>query len=189
MIVLVDLDGVVADWGYGYNRQLSFFGLESFGPYESRQGWDLTAGMTEEQRRIHANLMRVPGFYRDLPPIEGAIDAIWKLIAEGHTPFFVSTPYRSHETCASEKLAWVGEHFGQTMQSRTILTEDKTVVMGDVLVDDKPLIRGSNPTPTWRHLCFGNYGYSSSTLSQRVETWYDALTEITLLAWEKELTA
>lgn len=173
MIVLVDLDGVVADWGTSYDYWLEHYGLSEFGPYRSRSTWDLTAGMTRSQKRTHDLIMDMTGFYRDLPVIENAQAAMDELRAI-HDVFFVSTPYRSNPGCASEKMEWVKRHFGQTMQSRTILTEDKTMVQGDILIDDKPVITGLLP-PRWEHLCFGEYGYSHLTESVRVNNWADAL--------------
>lgn len=189
MIVLVDLDGVVADWGWGYNEWLGHYELAEFGPYESRPTWNLTEGMDEIQKKRHANLMNQVGFYASLPVVEHAREGIAALREEGHTVYFVSTPYLSNPTCASEKLDWVRRHFGSTMQKNTILTTDKTLVMGEILIDDKPLITGRNLFPSWKHLCFGMYGYSGSTESHRVLNWTEALEVVTIESWERELTA
>lgn len=184
MRVLVDLDGVVADWGFGYNR----YRVDPMPRYEERATWDLNAGLSAGLRSHTKMIMEHPGFYRDLPVIEGAKEAISSLRAWGHDVRFVSTPYATNESCASDKFAWVEEHFGQSMRLMTTLTFDKTLVRGDVLIDDKPLIGGTEP-PEWKHLCFGDYGYSNTTESQRVKNWEEALEAITLLAWEKELTS
>lgn len=189
MRTLVDLDGVVADWGAGYDQALQAYGLEEFGPYSTRLTWDLTLGMNAAQKQTHNLIMNMVGFYRELPLITHAAEGIRSLIDEGHSVFFVSTPYHSNPTCASEKYEWVERHFGQTMRRRTILTDDKTLVIGDVLIDDKPMITGNNLSPTWKHLCFGEYGYSNTTSSARVRNWTEATEAMTMESWERELTA
>jgi hypothetical protein len=42
------------------------------------------------------------------------------------------------------------EHLGSEFTKRVILTRDKTLVRGDVLIDKKPTIGGIS-TPQWRH--------------------------------------
>lgn len=190
MRTLVDLDGVAADWGFGYNRFAETMNLYAHGGvrYEERPGWDLKAGLTKTGRELNDRIMALQGFYAELPLIEGAQSAIETLRNSGFDVWFVTTPFLSNPHCASEKLSWVEKHFGSSMKARTILTMDKTLIRGDVLIDDKPVIKGDD-FPAWTHLCFGDYGYSNTTASQRVKNWDEALTEVTLLAWQKELTA
>jgi 5'-nucleotidase len=47
----------------------------------------------------------------------------------------------------------VEEHLGSDFTKRIILTRDKSLVRGDVLVDDKPEIRGL-ATPNWQHILY-----------------------------------
>ena len=189
MRTLVDLDGVAAGWGHGYDTLAEQFGLLAEGGmlYHERTTWDLRQGLTERGLDITRQIMEYDGFYRNLPVIDGAQDAIERLQRTGHDVWFVSTPYLSNPSCANDKLAWVEEHFGPRLMAKTILTMDKTVVIGDVLIDDRPEISGVQ-APTWKHLCFGEYGYSATTQSERVKTWYDVETTIMLLQWERDLT-
>lgn len=190
MRVLIDLDGVVADWGLGYDRWARWYLLHLYGgiPYRERTTWDLCLNLTPEGVEINKRIMELPGFYRNLQPIPGAVAAVQTLIRAGHDVWFVSTPHPHNPTCASDKYAWVEEHFGFEMKRKTILTDDKTMIRGDVLIDDRPLIEGVD-TPTWRHLCFGEYGYSESTTSARVRNWAKAATVVMLLQLEMELMA
>lgn len=190
MRVLVDMDEVVAGWGLGYDRYAEEFGLAAEGgqPYGTLSTWNLKGKLTEAGIKIHDRIMELEGFYRDLPVIEGAQDAIANLMRSGHSVHFVSTPYLSNPTCASDKLAWVEEHFGKEMMRRTILATDKTLVNGDVLIDDRPEILGE-AIPTWKHLCFGTYGYCETTASERVKDWWEALNAVALFQWERDLTA
>lgn len=188
MRVLVDLDGVVADWGAGYDYLADNLGLHAHGgvPYSQRPTWDLNAGLTDEGRAINETIMNWCGFYQDLPLIPGALPAIKALEAVGHDIWFVSTPFLTHETCASEKMQWVQEHMPVSLHKKVILTMDKTLIRGDVLIDDKPEVTGID-RPQWKHLCFGEYGYSNLTQSDRVRDWYEVENAVTLLQWEREL--
>ena len=56
--------------------------------------------------------------------------------------------------CAAEKYAWVERHLGAEWKGRILITSDKTLVRGDVLIDDKPLITGAEASPAWAHLLF-----------------------------------
>lgn len=50
-----------------------------------------------------------------------------------------------------------------------IMTHDKTLVQGLVLVDDKPVITGAL-TPTWRHIIF-DASYNHGFAGPRVHGW------------------
>lgn len=43
---------------------------------------------------------------------------------------------------SSPQYRWVENHLGPQFVERIILTRDKTVVLGDLLIDDKDTIRG-----------------------------------------------
>jgi 5'-nucleotidase len=96
------------------------------------------------------------GFYRNLPPVPGAIKAVTDLLAEGFGVYICTSPLEQYQHCVLEKYEWVEEHLGSEFTTRVILTRDKTLVRGDVLIDDKPTIGGIS-TPQWscrsgRHL-------------------------------------
>ena len=44
--------------------------------------------------------------------------------------------------CVFFQYAWVEKHLGHEFLEQIILTRDKTVVSGDILIDDKPDILG-----------------------------------------------
>lgn len=52
------------------------------------------------------------------------------------------------------KFQWVEEYFGRSWIDKLILTRDKTVVYGNLLIDDKPKISGALNSPTWDHVLF-----------------------------------
>lgn len=43
------------------------------------------------------------------------------------------------------QYAWVEKHLGRDFLEQVILTRDKTLITGDILIDDKPDILGEPP--------------------------------------------
>lgn len=172
MRFLVDADAVIAHWGPEYDRCLDRVGEAAAGiPRTANQEqWDLKAGRTPEECAIIESIMQEPGFYSRLEPIEGARQALKAAVNAGHDVRIVSAPYISNPTCASDKFDWVTRHYGKHWASRLILTNDKTVVHGDFLIDDKAKITGSME-PTWEHIVFGDYAYNQDTDNWRIHVW------------------
>ena len=61
-----------------------------------------------------------------------------------------TAPVNEYRYCVGEKIAWVEKHLGADWAKRVILTKDKTLVRGDILIDDKSHITGSLK-PMWTH--------------------------------------
>lgn len=181
--ILIDQDAVIADWGAGFDRPLERYGDDAAGiPRSAEQPvWDLNQDRTPREREIIAEVMTEPGFYGQLDPIPGAHDALHWLVDSGHDVRIVSSPYITNPTCASDKMNWIVEHYGTEWADRLILTTDKTVVRGDVLIDDKPTITGS-AHPEWRHIIFGHYAYNKAVARPRLTHWDRK--EVALTIWE-----
>lgn len=76
-----------------------------------------------------------PGFWLELPPLDGAIDAIKILAASGYNVFILSSPWYS-QYCAWEKTLWVEKHLKFLGPNRLILTRNKYLIDADYFVDD-----------------------------------------------------
>lgn len=172
MRLLVDMDAVIAHWGAEYDRCLDRAGSAGANIPRSvdQQDWDLKKGLGPRQAKVVDRIMQEPGFYTRLEPIDGAKEALKAAVKDGHDVRIVSSPYISNPTCASDKLDWIARHYGSHWASRLILTNDKTVVHGDFLIDDKPVIKGSM-TPTWRRVIFGDYPYNRHVSGLRITRW------------------
>ena len=91
-------------------------------------------------------------FFRDLPPMAGAIDALRAMRASGRYRCILCTsPILTSRHCAQDKYDWVREHLGEEWLTDMVLTADKTSVRGDVLIDDKPVITGG-ANPVWEQV-------------------------------------
>lgn len=112
--ILVDMDGVIADWGLAYDESLDRLGEEAtkIPRHRNQNTFDLHAGRTEHERILIDSVMIEPGFYSRLQPIQGAKSALKQMLKTGHDVRIVTSPWVSNPTCASDKLNWIVKHYG-----------------------------------------------------------------------------
>ena len=110
MRVMIDMDGVLCDLAAAYERA----------------------------RRDHPNVaypQSIPGIFEALDPIDGAIAAVNRL-RNPHDVWVLSAPSVRNPHCYTEKRLWIEAKFDLDFAYRLILTHDKSLVVGDVLIDD-----------------------------------------------------
>ena len=110
-IVLIDMDGVICDF-------------------------DKRAKELEAQGVKGHSLFKHPSAYKDLEPIEGAIDA-WNALQDKYETYILSTPPWSNPDAWAEKRMWVQQHLGDSAKKKLILCHNKGLVIGDFLIDDR----------------------------------------------------
>ncbi len=109
-------------------------------------------------------------FFLDLDPIPGSKEAIGEMLNNPNLSVWIcSSPKKTSDFCHSEKFLWLRKHFGQKFAERLILTRDKTLVFGDYLIDDKPIICGEKE-PSWEHVIFDR-PYNRDTQEKKRLTW------------------
>ena len=86
-------------------------------------------GKTEEEKMA-------PGFFTNLEPIDGAIEAFKKL-SDYYDVYFLSTAPWSNINAPSEKRVWVEKHLGEYAFKKLILSHNKGLLKGDYLIDDR----------------------------------------------------
>lgn len=64
-----------------------------------------------------------------------------------------------------------------------MFTADKTVIDADVLIDGRPVIRGTEPRPSWRQLLFGAEHYNAAVPGMRAADWDAALRLLRSVRW------
>jgi 5'-nucleotidase len=181
--LLVDMDGVICDWYGGVLRK--YQELYPRRPIVSPENLR-TFGVEDHYPAAHrADLMaasRMDGLYAGLDPLPGAIEALKDMeqnCSDFLEPFLCSAPDVDYSSlgCHSEKAGWVEKHLGPWWTRRLVLTKDKTLVRGNVLIDDKPNITGVM-TPVWQHLLF-DQPYNRSETGPRF-SWpeWDMLKEL-----------
>lgn len=75
------------------------------------------------------------GFFLDLEPIVGSIETI-KWLKEHFNVYFLTRPSIYNLNCYSEKAYWIKKHFGFEWLNYLIISCDKTLLIGDYLIDD-----------------------------------------------------
>lgn len=171
-LVLLDLDGVIVDLWAEMWRQVSRFadedGFEAEIPAELLT-WHIKIEHEATDRAVQ-RAFRFPGLFAAPEPIPGAVEAVRRLRREADV-YFCSSPFIGNPTCASDKLDWVRRHLGSWAPSRTVLTMHKHLVLGDVLVDDRPELHPTEGVePAWRQLLF-TQPYNRGFDMPRLDGW------------------
>lgn len=107
--ILIDMDGVVVD----FDR------------------YCIDTDLTPDE------VKRWAGAYREMEPMPGAIDGVRALIAAGHDVWLATKPPTGQPRAYADKVAWVMDNLPE-LTRKIILTADKGMLRGDVLIDDQP---------------------------------------------------
>ena len=75
------------------------------------------------------------GFFRDLEPINSAL-FMFKRLSDNFDVWILTAPSVQNPMCYTEKREWVGKHLGFEAAKRLILSPDKSLLIGDYLIDD-----------------------------------------------------
>ncbi len=170
MRILVDMDGVLADFEQGFfDRWQAMFPHLPAIPTTQRRHPLVQDEYPPDLREQVLSVFRQPGFFRTLPPIPGGREALEAMQAMGVDVWLCTTPLVDYRHCVVEKYAWVEAHLGARWIRRMILTQDKTLVRANLLIDDRPNINGA-ATPTWEHVIF-DQPYNRHLRDKRRITW------------------
>ncbi len=132
-IVYVDMDNVLVDFPWGIDQ------------------------LSEETKKKYGDeLDEIPGFFSDLPPIDGAIDAFYKL-REHYDTYILSTAPWNNPSAWTDKLLWVKKHLPDKGYKRLILSHNKNLNHGDYLIDDRTA-NGAGEFPG-EHIQLGSESY------------------------------
>lgn len=146
-VVLVDMDGCLVDWDRGF--------LDAWAgrtPVD-RSHYEMEKCVPAERYTEAVDIFCSKGFFQGLPAMAGGLDALRAMLARGFDVLICTSPVAGSRYCAQEKWEWVRENLGEDWLQQLVLTMDKTSVRGDVLIDDKPKISGSQQ-PTWTQVLF-----------------------------------
>lgn len=160
VILLIDLDGVCADW-YGrlHSELIKIFPNDTIPTINELTGYFWEDSFNEKYHDAITKIVESEGFYNSLEPYLEALTVlkdIQETCQDWIEPFICTKPSVGYENfmCHSEKIQWVERHMGMFWAKRTILAPDKTIIHGDYLIDDHPDIQGVNPTPNWQQFLF-----------------------------------
>ncbi len=171
MRLLYDLDGTLAHFDKEYDRHLEerFAHLTGIPRSADQISFNLWLDRTPEEAEAIRNIMDHEGFYRNLLPMEGAVEAVKEAASLGHEVFFVSAPWPSNPSCAQDKFDWVADQFGEDWRKNLILASDKTIISGDILWDDKDPIE-KKERADWVQV-FYSQPYNLNAKGLRINSW------------------
>ena len=178
MLILVDQDGVLADFEHRlsqtWQQATPTHEHPGVAPHERRH-FCAKDDYPERLRDAVQRIYTAPGFFRNLPPIDGALDALQAMLARGHDVRICTSPLTLYQNCVGEKYEWVDRHLGAEWVARMVVTKDKTLVHGDILIDDKPHVTGAR-TPTWQHVVYDQpYNQQAPGLRLHWGNWQEIL--------------
>ena len=155
-VVLIDMDNTIVDWDLEFGKRwIARRPDDTLDLIKQRKHFELEQNFPADTKPMAIEIMSEPGFYAALEPQPGAVEAIKEMTDAGlHVLLCTSpTPFQ-YETCVAEKYAWVREYLGSEFLERIIITRDKSVIRGKVLIDDKPHVKGQCDTPDWTQILF-----------------------------------
>jgi len=80
--------------------------------------------------------MHKEGFFRKLKPFKEAIDSVKKIVDSNlYEVYILSVPLATNPFSYKEKVEWIMENLPE-LSHRIILTQDKGLIKGDILIDD-----------------------------------------------------
>lgn len=164
------MDGVLADFeGEFLQCYREKFPDREYVPFADRKVFYLHDEYADEYNEDLRSIYSSEGFFLSLPVIPGSQEAVKGLQELGHEVFICSSPVNRFKHCVQEKYLWVAKHFGHELTKRIILTKDKTLIRGDILIDDKPEHKGKL-VPSWEHVLY-DAPYNKDIRDKRRISW------------------
>jgi 5'(3')-deoxyribonucleotidase len=116
-LIFIDMDGVLVDAEGGMKK------------------WSDKLGISTKEL-FNKKFYHIPGFYRNLPPIQDAVDSFNKLCKK-YEVYILSAPSWENPSSYTDKRLWVEEYLGDSAYKRLILSNDKSLFTGRALIDDR----------------------------------------------------
>jgi len=76
-------------------------------------------------------------FFRNLEEVQSGVETIKLLAKEGYDVWILTRPSIRNPLSYMEKRIWVEEHLGFDWCDKLILCPNKSLLIGDILIDDK----------------------------------------------------
>ncbi len=132
MRILLDVDGVIADWTGAVAGRIFEYG----GGTMDRTKWFRDSDLPPNVRTRVMMALAEPNFCFKFDPLPGALEAIKELRAAGCEVQFVTAIWDS-PTWVYDRNRWLRKHKLISGTSGVTYTKDKHLVKGDIFVDDK----------------------------------------------------
>lgn len=165
--IAIDMDGVIADTETHF---INWYERE----YGVRIATHAIQGLKEEEMFPDKSAARrfafTPGFFRTLPVMEGAVEAVQALM-ENFEVYIVSAAMEFPQSLP-EKREWLHEHFPFIDWRHIIFCGDKSIIGTDYMIDDHIKNLDNFKGTTLMFHAFHNVNYNHH---QRVNNWQEVL--------------
>lgn len=152
--ILVDLDGVIADFHLGVQALLGLLNPDAPRiPLQARQHFRIVDDYPKQWQPVVQRICVQRGLYRCLPLMEGAKEGLLQMLDEGMDVRICTTIPSNNPNIVLEKRDWILRNLGKPFTLSAIFTKDKTLIDGRTLIDDCPTIGGALK-PGWQHVIF-----------------------------------
>ncbi len=169
MIILVDMDDVIVEFEKKIFEILLKENPEKKEFFEKeRKKFKLSEEYPEFEKSIQ-RIKSLKGLIENLEPLKDSIESLKEIEKIGHEVFICTSPLTNYKNSVLEKYRWVEKYFGYEWIKKIILTKDKTLIKGDILIDDKPEIFGLKD-PEWEHIIFDR-PYNKHIKNKKRLTW------------------
>lgn len=195
MILLLDMDGPLADFDRHFYQRCLELGYEfDVDGLDGQRHRFFTEHMVDAVHKREARkLVDSAGWFEGLPVTPGAQEGVRELLDAGHDVWVCTKPLEVNPTCRDAKGAWLREHFPE-LERKLIIAPDKSLVRGDILLDDAPHLR-QIAEAVWRPVVFtAPYNGEESEWAHLPHwTWGDPLEELFdrpfTIAWEENIAS
>lgn len=132
-IALVDMDGTLCDYQFSLVKDLNR-------RYNYVYHQNIDAEMLHLQHKDEIISIRdKEGWWRNLHPIKSGIRMLKYFYENDYRVFIATKSPRTNKNAWTEKLEWIEDHIWPLYPKvKVIMAEDKSLIMGQVLVDDFP---------------------------------------------------
>lgn len=120
------------------------------------------------------------GFFASLGAVEGAVAALKEMVIHPSVDnvFICTAPIAGSKYCHQEKVEWVRRNLGDDWVRRMVICSDKSLVRGDILIDDAPKAKARAMKPVWEHVWFKRpynayLGGAEGQQQRRLDAWAD----------------